>query len=126
MLQSPVSAPYDQVEFSDRTGGDAELQQELVALLCRDLPALQTTLAAAIGAGDAKNVERGAHAIKGAVANFAARNAVEIAQSIENMGRQANLSSVAPTMARLDVELRRLVDALKQMIGSTTGQASKR
>lgn len=104
--------------FLERTGADMELARELITLLLRDLPNLTETLDKAVAAGDAKTLERTAHAIKGAVANFSARPSVAASESLERMGRFNELGQAPAALIVLKRELGRLETALTQLAES--------
>lgn len=88
-----------------RVGGDADLLKEIADLFLVEYPKILTDLRAAAAAGDARRVERTAHALKGSVSNFGATLVVEAARSLEAMGRAAQLTETAPAMAALESAL---------------------
>ena len=98
--------------FMERTGADLELARELIVLLLRDLPNMTEALDKAVAGNDAKTVERTAHAMKGAVANFSARPSVAAAEVLERMGRGQDLGHAGAALAVLKHELTRLDQAL--------------
>ncbi len=89
----------------ERVGGDCELLKELGQLFLEEYPRLMGELRAAHQAGDAKRVERVAHGLKGSVANFGAKRAVEVAYQIEQLGRGGSLNPVAELLHSLDLVL---------------------
>ena len=88
-----------------RVGGDAELLKELAALFLEESPRLMTELRDAYARADSRAVERTAHGLKGSVANFGAKRAVEAAFQIEQSGRAGDLGPVANLLAALDEAL---------------------
>jgi len=70
-----------------RVGGDVQFLSEISVLFSEDLPrhlaAIQRTLAARDGEG----LQRAAHVLKGAAANFEAAAVVDAARTLEEMGR---------------------------------------
>jgi len=91
-----------------RVGGDAGLLQEIAALFIEDYPKVLAELQAAAARGDAKGVERGAHGLKGSVANFGAQAAVDAAFRLEQMGHARDLAGVREAIEALA----RALDAL--------------
>src|SRR5712691_1500944 len=85
-----------------RVEGDADLLKEISVLFLDDYPNALRELGEAIARGDAQQVERTAHGLKGSVANFGARAAVEAALAIENMARAQTLAGVAPVLDQLE------------------------
>lgn len=88
-----------------RVGGDADLLKEIAGLFLEDYPKLLDELRAAAARGDAKNVERTAHGLKGSVSNFGARAAVEASGALECMGRTQQLADVEPGIRALEQAL---------------------
>ena len=84
-----------------RVGGDAELLKEIAALFMEDYPNVLAEIRAAAARGDANGVERAAHGLKGAVANFGAQAAVEAAFQLEQMGHAGDLSRVSEAIDAL-------------------------
>ena len=72
----------------DRVGGDADLLKELACIFIEDYPRQIKLIEEAIAAADWKTVEREAHGLKGAVANFAAADAMEAARKVEFAARE--------------------------------------
>ena len=99
-----------------RVGGDIELLQEIARLFLTDAPHMLNAIRTAICAGDAHALERSAHAFKGCIANFGAKAATEIAFSLEQMGRNRDLSRAAETFARLQAEQQVVETDLQQVI----------
>lgn len=98
-----------------RVGGDAELLKELAQLFLEEYPRLIAELRAAHQQGDAKQVERTAHGLKGSVANFGAKPAVDAAYQIEQLGRGGRLDPVAELLQSLDLALLALQSELAQL-----------
>ena len=98
-----------------RVGGDAELLQELAQLFLEEYPRLMEELRAALEQGDAQLVERTAHGLKGSVANFGAKPAVDAAYQIEQLGRGGKLGPVAEVLRSLDLALLSLHGELAQL-----------
>ena len=101
-IQVPV---LDHSQAMARVGGDADLLKELASLFVEEYPHLMTELQEAVTAGDSVGVERTAHGLKGAVANFGARQAVETALQLEQLGRLGRLEPAADLLRALDLVL---------------------
>ena len=56
----------------------------------------------ALATGDASALERAAHGLKGSVANFGARAAVDAAFQLEQLGKAGKLDQVPPALAALE------------------------
>jgi HPt (histidine-containing phosphotransfer) domain-containing protein len=88
-----------------RVGGDAELLRELAVLFIEEYPVHMAALREALERGDATAVERTAHSLKGAVANFGAQPAVAAALEIEKCGKNGQLEPVSDIFRALDLVL---------------------
>jgi two-component system, sensor histidine kinase and response regulator len=95
----------DRAEALARVGGDVELLKEIAALFLEDYPRSLDEIHKALAAGDAKTLERSAHGLKGAVANFGARAAVDAAFQLEQLGRAQKLDQVPQPLAALERSL---------------------
>ena len=73
---------------------------------------------------DPQALQQAAHALKGSIANFAARDAVEAALKLEMMGRRRELSGVEDAYLGLKKEIRRLQRALAAVGGPKTGKSA--
>lgn len=98
-----------------RVGGDTELLRELAQLFLEESPRLMAELRLAYEQGDARQVERTAHGLKGSVANFGAKPAVEAAYQIEQLGKAGKLETVAEVLRSLDLALLALHSELGQL-----------
>ena len=98
-----------------RVGGDTELLKELGALFLEESPRMMAELRDALARGDVRAVERTAHSLKGSVANFGAKRAVDTAFQIEQSGRTGNLGPVPGLLTPLDDALRMLYAELGQL-----------
>lgn len=113
-----LSHIIDREAFLERLGGDEDLAKQLIDMLLRDLPKLSQAVTQAVGARQAAALERSAHALKGAVANFSAEPAVQAAQRLENMGRDGDLHGCVEAEVHLQTELHRLADVLPKLFAS--------
>ena len=98
-----------------RVEGDADLLMEIAALFLGDYPKALQELHEAVAQGDAKHAERAAHGLKGSVANFGARAAVEAARTIEHMARAEKLADVTPVLEQLKEALEALRTELEKL-----------
>ena len=98
-----------------RVGGDATLLKEIAGLFLQDYPKVLADLREAAARGDAQGVERTAHGLKGSVANFGARAAVDAACALESMGRTQRLDEVAHVLQTLELALTSLLPELESL-----------
>ena len=89
----------------DRVGGDVSLLQEVAQLFLEDYPHSLSAIESALAHGDAKALERAAHTLKGAVANFGVEPVVQAALALEMSGRANDLSTCELQLADLKAKL---------------------
>lgn len=99
--QAPENALDRQLALS-RVGGDQQLLGEIAALFIEDCPRALAQIQEAVARGDAAKLENAAHALKGSVANFGAREAVEAALHLEQMGRANEMSEAEGMLRKLE------------------------
>ncbi|HET8550779.1 MAG TPA: Hpt domain-containing protein [Bryobacteraceae bacterium] len=112
---SAGAAVLDRAGALDRVGGDAALLGEIARLFLLEYPALLAEIRSACARGDARELERAAHTLKGAAANFCARPTVEAAFALERIGRSRELSQAREAVARLEAELGRMHPQLSEL-----------
>ena len=64
---------------------------------------------------DADELEKAAHGLKGSVLNFEAKKVADIAQALETMGRNRDLTQVQNVVAELEKQIEALRAELKAM-----------
>jgi HPt (histidine-containing phosphotransfer) domain-containing protein len=85
-----------------RVGGDLELLKEIAALFLDEYPRALDEMRQALAQSDPKMLERSAHGLKGSVANFGARAAVDAAFQLEQLGHARKLDQALPSLAALE------------------------
>ena len=104
---------WDRAVALARVEGDALLLAELAGLFVAESPKLLSAVLDATARGDARGLERAAHALKGSVGNFAAYAAFDAALVLELMGRQGDLTRAEEACTALKAEMRRLQSSLE-------------
>ena len=102
--EAPEIALDRQLALS-RVGGDKQLLQEIAVLFIEECPHAFRQIQEAVAHGDPAKLENAAHALKGSVANFGARNAVEAAFELEQMGRAKQMGEAERMLVKLESEL---------------------
>ena len=102
--QTPENALDRQLALS-RVGGDQELLREIAVLFIDECPRALAEIQDAVVCRDAVKLENAAHALKGSVANFGARDAVEAAFHLEQMGRANEMSEAEAMLRVLEIAL---------------------
>lgn len=120
LLESLVPGPAT-AEVIDRTflwslvAGDAHLLRELISLFDLDCPRWAFALQHAILNENRQGVTTAAHALKGAVSNFAARGVLRTLSVVESFGGQGDFTHARDAMTQLTAELSHLKVALTQI-----------
>jgi HPt (histidine-containing phosphotransfer) domain-containing protein len=96
--------------------GDLELLNDLFALLRDDAPRRLEAIAGGIANDDREAIRNAAHALRGAMVNFAANRACDIATEIERAGDDVTREELAAMLARLEAEVARLVADIGAML----------
>jgi HPt (histidine-containing phosphotransfer) domain-containing protein len=111
-LQVPPANVIDYAGALDRLEGDTELLAEMAGLFLEDSAQQLSAIRAAIARSDASALERAAHCLKGAIANFAAHEAFGEAEKLEKIALTGDLKEVDPACWALDSALQQLNNAL--------------
>jgi PAS domain S-box-containing protein len=101
-----------------RFEGEPELLRDVVRLFLDDCPKMLFGIRGAAERGDAAEMERAAHKIKGSVANFAASAAYDAALRLEVMGREGHLDQAPEAVMRLESALEELRPVLLDLSGA--------
>lgn len=115
-IRNSVSSTFDFESLTERIGGDMELLRELVGLLIEECPSMLSEIARAVKEGNASDLQRASHKMKGSVLQFSARKAAAIAGTLEEMGSRGSMEGAAQEYARLETEVAALLQALKAML----------
>ncbi|MCH7979501.1 MAG: response regulator [Acidobacteria bacterium] len=110
--ESPSAEAASSAEIPARFEGDRELFREVAGLFLDDHPKLLSKIRSAVGRRDSEALVRAAHALKGAVGNFAAQSAFEAAQKLETIGRERDWAAAEQSCAELEKEIKRLEPTL--------------
>jgi len=111
--QSKEDAPMNFELAIDEFEGDKEFLMEVVDGFLENVRAQIGTIRQAISDGDAEVVKREAHSIKGGAANLTADELSSVALELENIGKSGVLEGGAEDLERLEKEVYRLEDYVK-------------
>jgi two-component system, sensor histidine kinase and response regulator len=103
----------DRETLMERVGNSPELLLELIQLFMDIGPGMLEDIKDSIRRGSADELQRSAHTFKGSVGNFAAHNVFQAALSLENMGRNLEISGAQDAVNLLEKEMNILTEELK-------------
>jgi CheY-like chemotaxis protein len=103
------------------TQGDQGLLREVAEVCSMELPTLRNTLAEALGRGDAGEVMRLAHTIKGNLRTFGAIG-IPHAEGLEQAGRSGDLQSAPGLLQLLSEDVARVEQALADYLRPPAAQ----
>jgi PAS domain S-box-containing protein len=110
---SPAAfAGFDLATALDHTGGDRELLDELLTIFAEDAPVRMDAIRRAIELGDAPELMREAHTLKGSLKVFGAMTAAGVAQDLEALGRVGDVNGACDMAATLDRQLEQILQSV--------------
>jgi HPt (histidine-containing phosphotransfer) domain-containing protein len=99
-----------------RVDDDRDIFHTMAELFVEQGPKDLAETQAALAAQDAVALARSAHRLKGAILQFCAPAAFEATKELEELGKTGDLKSAVEVCAKLETELVRLLDALRQLV----------
>jgi HPt (histidine-containing phosphotransfer) domain-containing protein len=112
-MQSPRMLPVFNREVAlDRVGGDEDLLKEVAQLYLDEYPVIIGQIQIAVDTGNATELQRSAHTLKGSLGTLGAEQAAEQALRLEIMGRSQNMSGAASTLCELHKVLESFHDVI--------------
>jgi signal transduction histidine kinase/DNA-binding response OmpR family regulator/HPt (histidine-containing phosphotransfer) domain-containing protein len=113
LAPAAAAAFWNRAEALERVQGDEKLFEEVCQIFLEEAPKLLWRLQQAIAAGDAEEVMRAAHSLKGQSSYLSASRTFQVARELEEMGRRQNLSGAGDRLAVLEREMAGLLLELK-------------
>jgi CheY-like chemotaxis protein len=89
--------------------------ESLAQIFLQEAPKLMTDIQAAIANGEADQLHRAAHTLKGSADIFAAKSVVQAAWEIECMGRDGQMEKAKAACEDLDRKIKQLMTALQKL-----------
>jgi HPt (histidine-containing phosphotransfer) domain-containing protein len=104
--------PFDQILLRKRLDNDDQLLREVVDIFQKNHAVLVQAISQAIQKSDPQALVTATHALKGALATFAAKPALDLVCRLETMGREKQIDDSERTYRELEIEVARLRSAL--------------
>jgi HPt (histidine-containing phosphotransfer) domain-containing protein len=108
-----TAEPVDLVVARRWVGGDRALLLELVGIFVEEASARIRELRDATASGDARELERVAHSLKGSATILGARSLQDLCAALEDATRERHLEPAPALVERIDGELGRVVAFFK-------------
>ena len=105
---------FDPEAVLDSLEGDSGLLLEIVGISLVQFPKHMEKIRESIRKKDPKNLERAAHALKGAAGNLLARRIMNASSILEDMGGASSLEGAEKALVTLEEELERLQVELEE------------
>jgi response regulator RpfG family c-di-GMP phosphodiesterase len=99
-----------------RVRGDRELLRELLEIFLRQQPLWLDQIRQAVENRNAGDLQLSAHTLKGALGTIGANTACQLAESLEAMGRNQDLSEAREGLVKLEEALARLRADLPEIV----------
>lgn len=109
---------FDKNEALEINANEEEFLKELAEMFIYGLPEEMSSIKKAVHSRDNNALEKSAHKLKGAVANFGNNTVLKVALRLEMMGKENRLEDVEEAYGALTKETARLVNALRNFITS--------
>lgn len=93
----------------ERMGSNVELAREMLDLFREDAPVYQSQLNGALARGDSAGVQHASHSLRGMLSMFGAEAAMQVAQQLERMGTEGDLTTALDQTRQLDSEITRFL-----------------
>ncbi len=94
---------------------DGEFIRDLADIFLADTPKQIAEVENALAAGNAPDLTRAAHSIKGSASNFGAMELSEVAREIEHLGKAANLEKIRQRIHALHEAFTQITPAIEQL-----------
>lgn len=96
--------------------GEPDVLTEVLRLFLADVPGRIARLREACAAGNAVDVQRAAHSLKGSAGNIGAHDLYAICRQMDDRGRSGDLAGAGGLMAELEAEYARVVTEIQRLI----------
>jgi CheY-like chemotaxis protein len=116
-VASDSAITWDIGQTLERLGGDEELFHEVVEIFLEESPKQMSSLRHAIADGNAEDIERTAHSLKGDLGYLGISEVSQKASELEEMGREHNLQHTAEAFATFESGIAGVLLSMREMDG---------
>lgn len=109
-VDESLPPPVDLTLIKTAVQGKMDVTNKLVDHLLTIAPSHLANIREHIDQQDAESLRKTAHALKGTVGNFGAKMAFSLAQQIENMGKNSQISQAKELLLELEKEMARIIE----------------
>jgi two-component system, sensor histidine kinase and response regulator len=124
-LPDPGFSAFDLSRALRQVEGDEEILRELAETFLEQEPRLMETMRDSARTGEARELRRAAHTLKGSAAVFAATPVMEASQQVETLAREERLGDAASALAALDPLVESLVADLRRFVEGGVGSRDR-
>ncbi len=114
--RTAVETVVDRAKLLEQTGGDVDLLRQVVEVFLEEKASMLAAVRGAVERGDAAEIERAAHRVKGTCVTLAARLAGEAAAQLERVGRAGDLAHVRGLFEVLEERVRQVEAELVALV----------
>jgi len=104
---------FDLSSTMETVSGDEDLFQEIAGIFLETCSDYIAKIKKGIAGNDAGIFEREAHSLKGAIGNFGAKEAFEVAYRLEKLGKEGKMATAAEELSNLERALNELASEMK-------------
>jgi len=97
--------------------GEADVLSEILNLFLDEVPKKIHTLRAAVTAGDAVQVQRIAHSLKGSSGNIGARAMYDVCRQLDDRAKSGELARLPPLVDELAAAYGKVETAIRRLLG---------
>jgi len=110
-----TESPCDEAALLSRLDGDRKLLREMIAMFLAGSPKMVLRIGKAVAARDALELQQAAHALKGSVGNFVAKDAYEATRKLEMLAMTGKLTGATSAFRIVKSEIGRLRLSLRAL-----------
>ena len=96
--------------------GEPDVLGEILRMFLDEVPKKIVTLRSAVTSGDAANVQRTAHSLKGSSGNIGARAMYDVCRQLDDRAKSGELERLPPLVDALDAEYGKVEAEIRRLL----------